>query len=141
MFILPYVVSTRKLPYLTLHTIYVLTVGGINLWQEEDPALSLKEDILEPNGLPLLSTHAVEDIHFCRLDPSQFTLSEYYQWEEVSLSEKDVFCWRTFYEMEVCPSSSLPPSSPSSPFLTPPSTARLGPYSIEELLTHLKPRA
>ena len=145
MFILPYVSSSHILSTVVLHRIRLLTVGGTGLWQE-DNALRLHEDILEPNDLPLLSHHQHKDIYFCRLDPDRMNLSEYYDWEEVVPSDTTVFCWRTFYVMEpLPPSPSLPPSLlpslPPSSLLPPPSTVRLGPYTWEELLTHLKPGA
>ena len=144
MFILPYLYSTLPLPAVFLHRIRILTWGGTELWQEEN-TLRLREDILEPNELPLVSHHLYKNVHLCLLDETQLNLSEYYDWEEIHPSvssvsfvpsDPPVFCWRTFYVME--PRS---PSTASSPpfFLSPPPTACLGPYTCEELLTHLKP--
>ena len=122
MFILPFV-CTRSPPSPSsspLTILRILTLGGKDLWQEDD-MLRLAEDILEPNGLPLLRHHSHKGIHFCQLDPTQLDLSEYYDWEEVDpTATPPVFCWRTFYWM----GDTLPP----------PSTAYLGPFPCELLL-------
>lgn len=140
MFILPYLYSTLSLPTVFLHRIRILTWGGTELWQEEN-ILRLREDILEPNELPLISHHLYKNVHLCLLDETRLNLSEYYDWEEIppsSSPDPPVFCWRTFYVMEPRSLSLASPASPAS-FLSPPPTACLGPYTCEELLTHLKP--
>ena len=103
-----------------LQIIRILTLGGTDLWQEEE-VLRLKEDVLDPNGLPLLCYDTYKGIHFCQLDPSRMDLSEYYEWDEVDPTvTPSVFCWRTFYWM--------------GDVLPPPQTARLGPFSCKEIV-------
>lgn len=128
MFILPYVYHTRKLPHMTLHIFTMLTVGGRGLWKEDDH-LQVIEDVLQPNGFAPRSCAQHKDIFFCELDPSQINWSDYYDWKEVEDSS-EVFCWRSFYL--------IGPSQTTSPiWLPPPTTEGLGPYSYDELFTHI----
>ena len=86
----------------------ILTVGGTALWQEEN-SLDVITDVLEPNGL-FLSGKPVKwkDAWLCPIDSSRTSMSDFYQWKEIPLEDRETFCWRTFYRMGESSRSWLP---------------------------------
>ena len=136
MFILPYVYHHRKLPHLSLYEVSVLTIGGTNLWVE-DESLCVKNDILEPNGLSVLSQHTHKDVVICHVDKSQLDMTEYFHWnKETSKPDTDLFCWRTFY---LIASLQVPTDTYTELWLPFPTTERLGPYACQDLFSTILP--
>lgn len=75
----------------------LLTIGGTLPWKE-DSSLRLEEDILHPNGIYLQgSPIQQDDMYLCPVDPNKTNMSDFYQWNELSLDDTDTFCWRTVY--------------------------------------------
>jgi len=126
MFILPYHSSSRTFQLIHITTLRCLTLGGALLWKEED-ALDVVRDILEPNGIYLASPPVrVNDIVFCEVDTKRTNLADQYQWEEISLTDRQTFCWRTYYLMgkDMGTTNWLPLHAEE----------RLEPYSLQEVI-------
>jgi hypothetical protein len=160
MFILPYVYHQRELPHLMMYEVCILTVGGTKLWKEDD-ALCVINDIMEPNGLSVLSHKRDKDIVFCRVDSTKIDMTEYYEWNEIksNTKEMELFCWRRYYLVQSRHASTVPtvstaPTAPTVPTLSNPTSApnttavsiswlpfpdteTLGPYSCEELVMNI----
>ena len=132
MFILPYVYHQRKLPHMTIYEYSILTLGGKELWKEDD-SLCIINDILEPNGLSIISQSRYIDVILCKLDKTKLDMSEYYNWNEIELkTDIDIFCWRKYY---IIVSNQL--SAKPTIWLPFPDTERLGPYSSHELFRQI----
>lgn len=102
----------------------LLTVGGLP-WKEDD-SLHLNEDILHPNGIYLEGDPIrYKQTYLCPVDPIRTHLTDFYQWSEVSLTDTETFCWRTFYITGE--------AKDYRGWLPIPSTERLGEYSYQEL--------
>lgn len=132
MFILPYVYHHRKLPHLTVYEVSILTMGGTELWKEDD-GMCVTTDILEPNGLSTHSCHKYKDVVFCHVNESQLDMTEYFHWKESETKpDATLFCWRPFYLI-------ASPSPQCDLWLPFPSTERLGPYGCQELFAEILP--
>lgn len=97
MFIIPFIHNHITIQGIHVSVVQVLTVGGTNLWKE-DNSLDVHKDILEPNGL-YLSGKVIKkgnDV-FCPIDKTRTALDDFYRWEETSKEDQETFCWRTFY--------------------------------------------
>lgn len=95
MFIIPYTQKQLKINHIRITVYQILTVGGTNLWEEDDSYAV--EDILTLNEIYIKSPpNAFQHIWLCPVDISKTKMEDYYQWTE---TEKDsaLFCWRTFY--------------------------------------------
>lgn len=126
MFILPYHSSSRTFQLIHITTLRCLTLGGALLWKEDD-ALDVVRDILEPNGIYLASPPVrVNDIVFCEVDTKRTNLADQYQWEEISLTDRQTFCWRTYYLMGK--------DMGTTNWLPLPAEERLEPYSLQEVI-------
>ena len=126
MFILPYHSSSRTFQFIHITTLHCLTLGGALLWKEDD-ALDVVHDILEPNGIYLASPPVrVKDIVFCEVDTTRTNLADHYQWEEISLTDRQTFCWRTYYLMGK--------DTDATNWLPLPAEERLEPYSLQEVI-------
>jgi hypothetical protein len=126
MFILPYHSSSRTFQAIHITTFHCLTLGGALLWKEDD-SLDVVRDIIEPNGIYLSSPPVkVNDIVFCQVDTTRTNLADQYQWEEIPLTDRQTFCWRTYYLMgtDTCNTNWLPL----------PAEERLEPYSLQEVI-------
>lgn len=126
MFILPYHSSSRTFQAIHITTFHCLTLGGALLWKEDD-SLDVVRDILGPNGIYLASPPVrVKDIVFCQVDTTLTNLADQYQWEEIPLTDRQTFCWRTYYLMgtDTCNTNWLPL----------PAEERLEPYSLQEVI-------
>lgn len=126
MFILPYHSSSRTFQAIHITTFHCLTLGGALLWKEDD-SLDVVRDILGPNGIYLSSPPVkVNDIVFCQVDTTRTNLADQYQWEEIPLTDRQTFCWRTYYLMgtDTCNTNWLPL----------PAEERLEPYSLQEVI-------
>ena len=103
----------------------LLTIGGTLPWKEDD-SLKINEEILSPNGIylqnvPIRYKHA----YLCPVDTNKTTLTDFYQWTELSPTDTETFCWRTFYITGV--------AKDYRGWLPIPSTEMLGEYSYQEL--------
>jgi hypothetical protein len=89
MIILPFMHKQTVVNHITVHAFTILTVGGVELWEEEDTT------VLEENGIFTESITQTEDIKLCRVDTQKTKMSEFYKWEEIT--DQETFCWRTLY--------------------------------------------
>ena len=79
--------------------IQLLTLGGTQLWKEENTRL-LEKNILHPNGIYVKGKPLKhKDIYLCRVDTEKTEMSDFYKWEELDAEDDSTFCWRTFYLM------------------------------------------
>lgn len=128
MFILPYQSSSRPFQTIQMTTFRCLTVGGSHLWKEDD-ALDVVHDVLEPNGIYLLSPPVrIKDLVFCQVDASRTHLADHYQWDELPITDHQTFCWRTYYLMGN--------ASNRTHWLPIPAEECLEPYSLQDIVAH-----
>lgn len=126
MFIVPYHFSSRTFQAIHITSFHCLTLGGTLLWKEDD-SLDVIHDIVEPNGIYLVSPPVrVNDIVFCQVDTTRTNLADQYQWEEISLTDRQTFCWRTYYLMGK--------DMGTTNWLPLPAEERLEPYSLQEVI-------
>jgi hypothetical protein len=99
MFIIPftYLKSTITQHQINIHRFIILTIGGNQLWTEND-SLDPTHDILEPNGIFLEKPPInYKNYYLCQVDILKTNLNDFYKWDEIELKDKECFCWRTFY--------------------------------------------
>jgi hypothetical protein len=132
MFILPYHSSSRPVQFIHITTFHCLTLGGALLWKEDD-SLDVIRDIIEPNGIYLSSPPVkVNDIVFCEVDTTRTNLADQYQWDEISLTDRQTFCWRTYYLMGK--GTDMGKGTGATDWLPLPAEERLEPYSLQEVI-------
>ena len=130
MFILLYHSSSRTFQAIHITTFHCLTLGGALLWKEDD-SLDVVRDIIEPNGIYLSSPPVkVNDIVFCQVDTTRTNLADQYQWEEIPLTDRQTFCWRTYYLM----GKGTDKGEGNTNWLPLPAEERLEPYSLQEVI-------
>ena len=126
MYLLPYYFTESAIPststVLPISLMHLLTVGGENLWEEDD-RLRIVEDILEPNGLylsapPYRVPFLNETVYACRIDTARTSIDDFYRWKEIPRSDRETFCWRTFYRGGL-------------PWF--PAEERMGPFSMKDV--------
>jgi hypothetical protein len=113
-----------------------LTLGGALLWKEDD-SLDVVRDIVEPNGIYLASPPVrVKDIVFCEVDTKRTNLADQYQWEEIPLTDRQTFCWRTYYLMGTDMGTDIGKDigKDNTNWLPLPAEERLEPYSLQEVV-------
>jgi hypothetical protein len=109
-----------------------LTLGGALLWKEDD-SLDVVRDIVEPNGIYLASPPVrVKDIVFCEVNTKRTNLADQYQWEEIPLTDRQTFCWRTYYLMGTDMGTDI--GTDNTNWLPLPAEERLEPYSLQEVV-------
>ena len=136
MFILPYHSSSRTFQAIHITTFHCLTLGGALLWKEDD-SLDVVRDIVEPNGIYLASPPVrVNDIVFCEVDTKRTNLADQYQWEEIPLTDRQTFCWRTYYLMGkgTDKGKGADMNKGKTNWLPLPVEERLEPYSFQEVM-------
>ena len=144
MFILPYHSSSRTFQFIHITTFHCLTLGGALLWKEDD-SLDVVRDILEPNGIYLASPSVrIKDIVFCEVDTTRTNLADQYQWEEIPLTDRQTFCWRTYYLMDkgtdkgtdkaTYKGTDKGTDTVTTNWLPLPAEERLEPYSFQEVM-------
>ena len=132
MFILPYHSSSRTFQAIHITTFHCLTLGGALLWKEDD-SLDVVRDIVEPNGIYLASPPVrVKDIVFCEVNTKRTNLADQYQWEEIPLTDRQTFCWRTYYLMGTDMGTDI--GTDNTNWLPLPAEERLEPYSLQEVV-------
>ena len=109
-----------------IHRYKVLTIGGSHLWMEDD-TLDIVTDILEPNGIVLKSPPRIVggNVALCEVDTENTQMDDFYDWNEVSLDDKNTFCWRTVY--------TIGPNDNEHDWLSIPCQETIGPYTCKEL--------
>ena len=109
-------------------------MGGTQLWKEDD-SLDVVRDILGPNGIYLASPPVrVKDIVFCEVDTTRTNLADQYQWDEISLTDRHTFCWRTYYLMGTDMGTDTDKDNSKTNWLPLPAEERLEPYSLQEVI-------
>ena len=109
-------------------------MGGTQLWKEDD-SLDVVRDILEPNGIYLASSPVrVKDIVLCEVDTTRTNLADQYQWDEISLTDRHTFCWRTYYLMGTDMGTDTDKDNSKTNWLPLPAEERLEPYSLQEVI-------
>lgn len=134
MFILPYHFSSRTFQFIHITTFHCLTLGGALLWKEDD-SLDVVRDIVEPNGIYLASPPMwIKDIVFCEVDTKRTNLADQYQWEEIPLTDRETFCWRTYYLMGKGTDNGTDNGMIMTNWFPLPVEERLEPYSFQEII-------
>jgi hypothetical protein len=99
MFIIPYIRKTTTHNNVLVNVIKILTVGGRYLWEEPDE-LNICKDALEPNGIFITTTPYtipyLASCYLCEVDPIKTTLTDFYKWEELPITDEETFCWKTY---------------------------------------------
>jgi hypothetical protein len=123
MFIIPYTQKQVIINHIRITVYQILTVGGTNLWEEDD-AYEV-ENILTLNEIYVKSSPtAINGMWLCPVDITKMKMEEYYQWTETE-QDSTLFCWRTFYIFD----DQIPL------FLQ---DDRIGPFSYQDLFDRIK---
>jgi hypothetical protein len=125
MFILPFIHKITVQAPLTVHTIKFLTVGGKDIW-EEDNGLKIVKDILTPNDIYTKSKPVKFDkaLRLCAVDTDRTQIADFYKWNELAATDTDTFCWRTFVYV----------ASDNDSWLTIPATEKLNKYAVRDIV-------
>jgi hypothetical protein len=127
MLIIPFVYYHIMLSHthspMMVHRYKILTMGGSHLWVENDD-LDIVADVMEPNGIVLKSPPRIigGNVALCEVDTEQTAMNDFYHWEEIGVSDKETFCWRTLYTF-----------GESHDWLSVPCNETMGPYTCKEL--------
>lgn len=97
MFIVPYIHKVISENSLNIHCIHILTIGGNNLW-EEDNSLDIENDILKVNDIFILGEIITIDkiIKLCEVDVAKTNIHDFYKWSDIGMNDTDTFCWRNY---------------------------------------------
>lgn len=97
MFIVPFI--HKKMSdnnQFNIHIITILTVGGKELWEEDD-SLDIDNDILIPNDIYRKNDIIVDNtLRLCEVDSNKTAVDDFYKWSEININDRDRFCWRSF---------------------------------------------
>ena len=97
MFIVPFIYKETKQPYMTVHAIQILTIGGRELWEEAN-GLCIDTEVLEPNELYHKGpVYRSKHLHLCEVDTERTVVNDFYRWKELGIEDRETFCWRDFY--------------------------------------------
>jgi hypothetical protein len=98
MFIVPFTHSVINNTNFEVNVIKLLTIGGKYLW-EEKASLHIDNDILNPNDIYRKNPVVKFDkkLQLCEVDVEKTNIADFYNWNEVSLDDSEIFCWKTFY--------------------------------------------
>jgi len=126
MLILPFIHNKVKQNSIQIHSIKVLTVGGREIW-EENNKLNLDKDILNPNdiyrtGLPIKFD---KQLQLCEVDITKTNINDFYKWDEIDYEDREMFCWRTYIYLN---------GDDNSNWLEIPVSEMLGKYYIKDLV-------
>ena len=98
MFIIPYILKTTVHYNIHVNVLKILTIGGRYLWEESDE-LDICQDILEPNSITTHTpyTHtSLPNYYLCEVDTNKTILTDFYKWDELSLTDEETFCWKAY---------------------------------------------
>jgi hypothetical protein len=129
MFILPFIHKVVNQPTFDINIIKFFTVGGNNIWEEEKD-LRIDKDILNPNdiyrkGKPIKIN---DTFKLYEIDLSKTNVSEFYNWEEIDINNKETFCWKTYYILT---------GTNNVSWLDIPDNEKLGSYKLKELINKI----
>ena len=126
MFIVPFIHKVVNQNTLQINVIKLLTIGGCDLWEEEN-GLNIDKDILNPNdiyrGKKLIKLN--KQLNLYEVDTEKTKINDFYMWEDIELENKDTFCWRTYIYL-----SDLAGSN----WLEIPETEKLGKFLVRDLI-------
>ena len=106
MFIIPFIHKNVALPHINVNVCRILTIGGVTLWKEDD-SLNVVEDLLLPNGIHICrAPMKINDAYLCQVDEEMTQMNDFYKWSDIS--DKETFCWKTFYTFGIEEHSWLP---------------------------------
>jgi hypothetical protein len=125
MFILPFIHEVVSQATLDVHTIKVLTIGGRDIWEEAD-GLNINKDILNPNDIYAKSKPIKFDkaLRLYRVDTAKTQIADFYKWNELSGTDRDTFCWRSFVYLV----------ADNNSWLTIPESEKLGKYLVSDIV-------
>jgi hypothetical protein len=106
MFIIPFVHTVINQPNINqttinINTIKILTIGGRNIWQEEN-ILDIDKDILNPNDLYRATKKTIKlsnNIFLYEIDANKTNIDNFYKWEEIDYDDTETFCWKTYIQL------------------------------------------
>lgn len=123
MFIIPFIHKKIQQQQMPIHQYQFLTVGGTALWMEENTTMNtttIETEYLLPSGIHAKTCIVKDEMVFCEVDTEKTNMADFYTWKEISIDDRETFCWRTFYTFG---SNALPVSK----------EIHLGPYSCQEI--------
>ena len=125
MFILPFIHEVVSHAPLDVHTIKLLTIGGRDIWEEAD-GLKINKDILNPNDIYAKSKPIKLDkaLRLYAVDTSKTNIADFYKWNEISGTDRETFCWRSFVYLV----------ADNDSWLTIPASERLGKYMVNDIV-------
>jgi len=126
MLILPFIHNKVNQNNIEIHSIKVLTVGGREIW-EENNKLNLDKDILNSNdiyriGLPIKFD---KQLQLCEVDITKTNINDFYKWDEIDYEDREMFCWRTYIYLN---------GDGNTNWLEIPVSEMLGKYYIKDLV-------
>jgi len=126
MFIVPFIHKVVTQNNLQINVFKVLTIGGSELWEEEN-GLNIDKDILNPNdiyrGKKLIKLN--KHINLCEVDVEKTKIDDFYMWQDIEFENKETFCWRTFMYLTDLAGSN---------WLEIPETEKLGNVTVRDLI-------
>ena len=129
MLILPFIHNVINQNSIQIHTIKVLTIGGLKIW-EEDNSLDLDKDILNPNDIYRKGTTIKFDkqLQICEVNTEKTNINDFYKWDEIAIEDKETFCWRIYAYIT---------GNSSANWLDIPASEMLGNYKVKELIAKI----
>ena len=129
MLILPFTHNVINQNSIQIHTIKVLTIGGLKIW-EEDNSLDLDKDILNPNDIYRKGTTIKFDkqLQICEVNTEKTKINDFYKWDEIAIEDKETFCWRIYAYIT---------GNGSVNWLDIPTSEMLGNYKVKELIAKI----
>ena len=125
MLILPFIHKIVNNNTFEVNIIKVLTIGGYTLWEEKN-TLNIDTDILNPNDIYRKNKviNFDKNLHLCEVDIEKTIISDFYKWEEISLNDTEIFCWKSFYYF----------TGDNMCWLEPPTSEKIGKYNVNDLI-------
>ncbi len=129
MFILPFIHKVVNQPTFDINIIKFFTVGGHDIWEEEK-GLRIDKDILNPNDIYRKGRPIKIDanLKLYEVDLTKTNVSEFYNWEEIDINDKETFCWKTYYILT---------GTNNVSWLDIPDSEKLGSYKLKELINKI----
>jgi hypothetical protein len=129
MFIIPFIKYVKSINNINVHVFSLLTIGGRELWEEDD-SLDIYTDILLPNDIYLEESPVKHNnIYYCKVDVNKTKIDDFYKWDEIELTDENTFCWKKYYTFG---------KEKYNDWLYIPNNEKLGKFNCESLFTFIK---
>lgn len=131
MFIIPFIRNTVKNNNMLINIIKILTIGGHYLWEEEQ-RLDIDNDILNPNSIYRIGKiHNIQELkscYLCEVDINKTKLSDFYTWDELSITDTETFCWKSYIHIS---------DNNENSWLEIPITENLSNYNVSKIIREI----